>query len=468
MTGAIVRTAPPYPKVIASIAKVSLGNQESGENPTRVTYHGPKRPKMLRCRCVLTIFGKATTPDTRSRAKGSDRNQLLRVSELCTVIMDPNDYSAATLQLDDPIFIKASKLFVLTYRGPIKSFSLADSYYSQISLQPIDADQVWPPPLIKDIDEFILQASSSPGERADPYTIHLIAPLSNLPQVPKKNEWLRMAVTAGSRQCENLKKRFELQVDCGWSNPFSVYTGSPVAHTSPINRLPTPLSDKDVAPSRNVTVNYHFRRNGPDVSPDAVPGVNGVLSGYSKFTVKGFTCPMCERKEFVDCNRLHFHLITCHDLFEFQVKQKKSPRGIDAFADIWVDLSRRYSGVSEKTKDPKSFLWIKPREPFNLRQILDGNWRWLNEKNAPLAPHQLQQVRERGMAAGKRTFNPEEVKELQPRKKRKFIVPKPIHTLKGYVFIRGKSKRFCHEKEELSESDEEADEDWLKMRHEEV
>ena len=72
------------------------------------------------------------------------------------------------------------------------------------------------------------------------------------------------------------------------------------------------------------------------------------------------------------------------------------------------------------------------------------------------------------MAAGKRTFNPEDVKELQPRKRRKFIVPKPIHMLKGHVFIRGKSKRFCHEKEELSESDEEADEDWLKMRHEEV
>ncbi|KAF8415466.1 hypothetical protein BGX38DRAFT_1245715 [Terfezia claveryi] len=426
-------------------------NSMSDEGSIRVSAMVPKRPKTLRCRCVLTIFGRATTPDTRSRAKGSDRNQLLRVSELCTIVMDPEDPSSATLRLDDPIFIKASKLFVLTYRGPIKSFSLADSYYSQISLQPVDADQIWPPPLIKDIDDFILQASSSPSQRADPYTIHLIAPIPNLPQVPRKEEWLRMAVTAGSRQCENLKKRFELQMDCGWSNPFSMYTVAPEAHYPQFNRLPTPLSDKDVTPSRNVSVNYHFRRNGSDAGPDAVPGVNGALSGYNRFSVKGYTCTFCDRKEFADCNRLHFHLVTCHDLFEFQVKQKKTPRGADAFADVWVDLSRRYSGVSEKTKDPKSFLWFRPREPFNLKQILDGNWRWLNEKIAPLAPHQLQLHRERGMAAGKRTFNPENVKDLPVRKKRKFI-----------------SKRFCLEDEELSESDEEPDEDWLLMRHEET
>ncbi|KAF8468297.1 hypothetical protein BDZ91DRAFT_104115 [Kalaharituber pfeilii] len=442
--------------------------EEYPEDSIRVAVPIPKRPKTIRCRCVLTIFGKAITPDTRSRAKGSDRNQLIRVSELCTIVMDPEDHSTATLKLDDPIYIKASKLFVLSYRGPIKSFCLADSYYSQISLQPVDPDQIWPPPLIKDIDEFIEAASCMGGDKPDPYTIQLIATFPNLPQVPKKGEALRMAVTAGSRQCENLRKRFELEVDCGWSNPFSAYTASPEPQPPQVNRLPTPLSDKDAAPSRGVPVNYHFRRNAQDVSPDAVPGVNGALSGYSKFTVKGYICPFCEGKEFSSCNRLHFHLITCHDLFEFQVKQKKSPRGTDAFADIWVDLSRKYSGVSEKTKDPRSFCWIRPKQPFILRQLLDGNWRWLNEKNQPLAPHQLQLQRERGMIAGEKRFNPEAVRELQPRKKRRFIVPKPLHKLRDYVFIRGKSKRFCHAGEELSESDEDADEDWLMMKHEET
>ncbi|KAI5800229.1 VEFS-Box of polycomb protein-domain-containing protein [Peziza echinospora] len=451
----------------------SLGASDTVEGSIRVAM--PKRrPKTLRCKCMITIFGKTTSTDSRTKSKAQDRTQkdrtqLFRDSELCTIIMDPEDPSMATLQLDDPIYIKASKLFVLTYRGPIKCYSLAESYYSQITLSAIDPDQMWPPPLLSDIEGFIA-ATGAPGERVDQHSIHLIATFPNLPQVPKKGEYLRMAVMAGPRRCDSLAKLFELQVDCGWSNPFSTETSAPETQISQVHRLPTPNSEKDVSPSLGVPVNYHFRKNTQDTtSIDAVPGVNGVLSGYSKFTVKGYVCPLCDRKEFRTCNRLHFHLVTCHDLFEFQVKQKKSPRGTDAFADIWTDLSKKYSGVvSEKTKDPRAFVWIRPKEPFILKQILDGDWRWLNEKNLPPLPQQLQLHRERGALAGEKRFNVDDVRELQSRKRRRFIIPKALHKLKGPVFIRGKSKRFCYEGEELSESDEDADEDWLQMKHEET
>jgi hypothetical protein len=202
------------------------------------------------------------------------------------------------------------------------------------------------------------------------------------------------------------------------------------------------------------------------------------MRGQQAFTVPGYTCPFCDGREFPNCRFLHFHFITAHALFDFKVKEKKPTSGLrggnqDAFniyVEVFVDLHKDVvvNRASNDLPDPRNFQWVKPKKYFVLTQLLKGNWSWLNERKGVPLQSRRATSQDNPELQGPRKIDLKNVLEIPSRRRKRYKVPEPRNGVEGLVFIRNKSKRFVHPGEELSESDDEVDEDWLKMKHDEV
>jgi hypothetical protein len=193
------------------------------------------------------------------------------------------------------------------------------------------------------------------------------------------------------------------------------------------------------------------------------------------FTVPRYTCPFCDGREFRNLTNLHFHLITSHDLFQFKVKQSRPANGLrssENFVEVFVDLAKEptVGRASDHVPDHRTFRWIRPAQELDVHRILQGDWSWVNDKRGISLPSRRDIFTGNTLVSmpTPRKIDLNEVEELPAKKKRKYRVPEPKNGLSGPVFIRSKSKRFVRPGEELSESDDDVDEEWLKLEHEEV
>lgn len=430
----------------------------------------------MRCKCELTIYEKFDnqkfsdkTPalhSTRSRSKeGSD--PLYRSSEICTVTYDSDE--SATIEMDDHFYIKASKLFVLTNRGPIKSFGLAESYVAQIALQAIDVGGCWPP--------LLSQERPQGGQRwRDPFSVGLYCVFDSLPICPPSAQHEMLMKTDSS---SDERADLSLELDCAWSDSRTISRSQRGGLYQQSVRLPTPTSDRERSISEHSALTSYFFLAAVD--DEKLHGYFGAPNTRNQhmFTVPRYTCPFCDGREFQKLSFLHFHLITAHDLFHFRVKQRKPTNGLrssdsnyDTLVEIYVDLSKeQFIGrASDNVPDYRVFEWVKPTRRFDIASLLRGDWSWLNEKKSLLSSNYRREPVQASNAivAAPKKVNLHEVKALPERRRRKYIVPQARNGVTGLVFVRNRSKRFIHPGEELSESDDEVDEHWLKMKHEEA
>ncbi|KAL6154382.1 hypothetical protein ACJQWK_01389 [Exserohilum turcicum] len=179
-------------------------------------------------------------------------------------------------------------------------------------------------------------------------------------------------------------------------------------------------------------------------------------------------CLHCSRgKKLKDVHELEMHLNTWHEYFSYQL----TPRGIDAngvehyqFAsevtDPRADHRQRASG---HTYEPCDVRVLAPDLPFDRRRYLEGDDGY--QRAARIEKHlkyqKRKQVSEHSTAVTQQRKPPEEIQEV-PRKQRKtFVVPEPAQ---GVTFFRSWSKRPLEPGEEISESDDEIDEGWMRIR----
>lgn len=406
----------------------------------------------------------------KSKSKdGIDRNELYRSSEICTITYDSDE--SATIDMEDHFYIKASKLFVWTNRGPIKSFGLAESYVAKVALQPIEIDGRWPP--------LLHQERPQGGRRwADPFSVELHCVFRSLPMSPPTAQH---ELSMKTDLCKDDRADLSLELDCGWSDLRTISQSQRGELYQLVARLPTPTSDfqRDTTSEHHALTCYFFLAPVDDERLHQYFGAPNTRNQHM-FTVPGYTCPFCDGKEFQNLTFLHLHLITSHDLFHFRVKQKKPTNGLrssdthyDSLIEIHVDLSKEQVGsrASDNVPDYRTFRWVKPAARFDVGNLLKGDWSWLNEKKGTaLSANYRREVGLLGtvVAPTPKKINLHDVRALPARKRRKYIVPQARNGVKGLVFVRNRSKRFVHPGEELSESDDEVDEDWLKMKHEEA
>ncbi|CAD0112629.1 unnamed protein product [Aureobasidium uvarum] len=198
-----------------------------------------------------------------------------------------------------------------------------------------------------------------------------------------------------------------------------------------------------------------------------------------------FSCVFCPgRLPHPTFDRLHFHYLSFHDHFTFKVHKPVATDSNSVIRTVQIDLSApRYERASDNVCDEREITWVKPATPFDLQKyILEGGYNtWASGKQLPLKtfPKTVKPgCMSKGIARLKApTANgqsrltlpdrqpkrgpPEEVREVQPRKREKYEVP----DIPDVAVFRAESKREVEPGEMLSESDAEPDDSWLRVKH---
>ncbi|KAK9364262.1 hypothetical protein V1504DRAFT_400013 [Lipomyces starkeyi] len=239
-------------------------------------------------------------------------------------------------------------------------------------------------------------------------------------------------------------------------------------------RLSTPNSERELRGYGIVEARYHFAT---------------AVNRFKTYILSGFGCPWCYDKDFHTCERLHFHFMTCHELFSFRMDQRQ-PQMIDVYITLTGEFL--YERASTKVPDMRILQWMRPKSKFRLLDYLRGDLSWLQEGAAALAMQMpmnpatsavlesrtrshARQSSSRNLTPGieeslrftmvsvTQGFDVDTVPELPPKARRVFPVPEievELYTTK--------SKRLLRPGEEMSESEDDNDDSWLAHKHEET
>ncbi|KAK9428862.1 hypothetical protein V1505DRAFT_375850 [Lipomyces doorenjongii] len=239
-------------------------------------------------------------------------------------------------------------------------------------------------------------------------------------------------------------------------------------------RLSTPNSDRELRGDGIIEARYHFAT---------------AVNKFKTYILSGFGCPWCYDKDFYTCERLHFHFMTCHELFSFRMDQRQ-PQMIDVYITLTGEFL--YERASTKVPDMRILQWMRPKSKFRLLDYLRGDLSWLQEGAAALAMQMpmnpatsavlesrtrsnSRQSSIRNLTPGieeslrwtmisvTQGFDVDTIPELPPKARRVFPVPEI-----GVELYTTKSKRLLRPGEEMSESEDDNDDTWLAHKHEET
>ena len=184
------------------------------------------------------------------------------------------------------------------------------------------------------------------------------------------------------------------------------------------------------------------------------------------------SCVFCpDRLPHPTFDRLHFHYLSFHDHFTFRVHKPAKAESDLVTRTVLIDLAiPKYERASDNVCDKREIAWIKPKTPFDLQQYLaeGGNNAWASGKKLPLKtfpktakPNFMLKGAPQATSTPSDCQPPEEVKEVPSRKRKRYRVP----DIPNVKIFRAESKRQVKPGEELSESDAEPDDSWLRTKH---
>jgi hypothetical protein len=182
-------------------------------------------------------------------------------------------------------------------------------------------------------------------------------------------------------------------------------------------------------------------------------------------------CPHegCQRRRPTDIDDLRMHLDSWHDYFRYKVKKEDADV---AGNETWVFKSevsdhsaqRAEQRASARADEPFDIRMISPHEPFNQRQYLDEDndeyRRRCKVSKQYTAPRAAVTVPMSGLLPLIRKL-PDQVQNRPVREKKRYAVPEAPA---GITFFRSSSRRPLTTGECISESDDEVDDSWIKLR----
>lgn len=416
--------------------------------------HKRMKTTSVHAQCLLTIWAS-------SSSKKEDLTYLVKQSQSCVIVAGTRDSGerTATVTMESPFYVKYEELLIKG-RKPLNGYS-SQLYEMQMTLLPANATDPWPP-----MD--FLSPSPRLSQRMEPEGLvrfpMLLAQWRKLPQLPDSasDSLLEaMAYQDGKRY----KTKLSLRMEAAWSapsSPLSIYNASLRDKLSPLPHLPSPVSEED-PPAPVVSVTWTFV---------------GLYKHIHPFEFDGYLCPLCSRRTFANMDAYHFHLITGHELLQFEVSVRaraaeNRQQKIDI--DVVVDTADTFSAkASNNASDEREMNWQSPHSPFDLEAFLKGKGTWLgqeNKKTRSLALPRpiLDESRSRSddsvqhetpIAVQYRAA--QDVPDLPIPARKKFRVPAAPPDIK---FFRLTVKRPLMEGECISESDDDMDESWLIQKH---
>lgn len=181
-------------------------------------------------------------------------------------------------------------------------------------------------------------------------------------------------------------------------------------------------------------------------------------------TFSELRCPHCPRLRYRDVDDLHMHLICYHDFFQYRPRKEREISGTQYWVfECEVADHKADQRASDKAPDPREIQILAPKRPFNQRKYLrEANENWQKEARLERPSKQLSS-KVAGPPPNLRRRAPDEVQPKVNRVRRKYRIPRAPN---GVTFFRAATKRPLAEGEYISESDDDPDMEWLRLRTE--
>lgn len=375
-------------------------------------------------------------------------------SRRCTLIMNPS-----------------SKDIEVNLEQPFKfgiGISMGRRYHMEIRLSPAGDDTShWPPVAVT-----TRTGGSSLSLMTDPqlqiFPDGLLATYTDLE--PRKRARGRVEVMYANRGTV-YKTRHKLEISIDWA----------AAAPSQISAQTTQRPSESRMSTRRTGIPGSAGKATERFTP-TMPEIARVVTSYTmnsaedqkiatewrKVKFKGLHCPFCLRThtDFDDILALRFHLITAHAAHKFVLQEMKpSVRGREA-----TTYSFKVSAAAQKVDKFAfrwPFTWVAPRTPFDISTFVDGDESWLGARSVsgvkePVAPVESPIEALRRKHNG---FLPARYVEdipIRPRKKYPVVATRTRDKLTLFDSI---THRPLQPDEELSESEDEFKETWLRDKH---
>lgn len=188
--------------------------------------------------------------------------------------------------------------------------------------------------------------------------------------------------------------------------------------------------------------------------------------GGKEIVVPGLSCfqHTMEEKDHI---YLQMHLFSMHPHHRYIFHDEGiDSQGVHQYTiECPLDDCTTDERASDRADDPRDVIVVAPDEPCDPEKILQGDDRWLRLARQP------KRIKQKGsktvttvhaiLPAEPRRKLPHEVPARTAKQRKTYVVPKAPA---GVTFFRSITKRPLKAGEEVSESDDEMDEEWLRLR----
>ncbi|KAH7112175.1 hypothetical protein B0J11DRAFT_598219 [Dendryphion nanum] len=181
---------------------------------------------------------------------------------------------------------------------------------------------------------------------------------------------------------------------------------------------------------------------------------------------RGIRCCHCIKHSinmsFLRITDLQFHLDSFHSLFKHDFQKVDGPEGTpnNWIVDVILAENKVAQRASDRAPDPRDVQIVAPQRPFNQREYLEhGDDSWQKEARGERIPTSGTLVVQKSFSA--RRKDPCEVQTKRAVEKKRYRVPKAPDSIR---FYRSLTKRPLMEGEEISESEDDIDIDWIRLK----
>lgn len=336
----------------------------------------------------------------------------------------------------------------------------------EIRLSPVKDDQSnWPPTdVLPKLDHSYLPLMMGPEH--DTFPIGLVAKCTDLPLFASGRKRLKM-VHADYGLAR--KTRHELEVLVDWivppQQPLERIEQWPSGRSA-LSKLGDPARERLNQKAREVVDSIGIRTSYTLATTEE----RKHAAELRRQTFDGFHCLFCLGKcaDFANIRDLRFHLSTSHPAHNFILQEPKSKvrRKDDATNNFEVSSAIR---KPEKLTDWHTRIsWVAPTIPLNINAFISGDETWVDTKSTrslkelPVSTSQKPIIALRKKHHG---FLPAQYVPEIPIRQRKTYLVVPTKTRKNLPLFTSVTHRPLQPDEELSESDDEVDETWLRDKH---
>ena len=325
------------------------------------------------------------------------------------------------------------------------------TYSTQFVIMSVTNTEVWPPV------EMQLPVPKNPQLRDDGVAFVkaplLVAKWTRLPYLPEKEEDSLMEIKA-LQDNKTYKPKLSLKLNAKWidaDSPLEIFNKERRAKSEP--KLETQTLPANIL----IQTEWIFQ---------------GVVGYMNSIMLSGYACILCHNRRFREPAEYHFHLQNSHDrmIFDYSINVATNESGQSVSSGIVrAEVDKKYECYFKQP--PELISWQRPKHPFDIEAYLKGNHGWVQGVLKPAQTlntvksdihRSISTDQNRGEVKKSRKRAIEDIPDIIITRKRRFRVPPAPY---GISFYRTVSKVPLVEGDELSESDDDINEEWLLEKH---